>query len=330
MAKTTKNKCTCFYCGKEYVDTNYYKSNSIFYSNIGKMPYCKQCIEKFYQYFYEKYTNEGCLTPEKKAVKRLCMIFDIYYKEDAYNAAVNNAKKREMNISPMGAYMKMIQLSQYKGKSYDTTIFDEEKEDFVANVPAGVLNGRNVDEKTIQFFGAGFTDEDYKFLKEQYDDWVARHECKTKAQEEIFKRICFKQLEILKATRRGDDTKHLDATFRDLLDTAKLQPKQNAGDTTADNQTFGTLIDKWENTRPLPEIDEELKDVDKIGYYIDTFFKGHTCRTLNVKNAFSNLYSSMMKRFTVNKPEYNLDEDDYDSELNFDTIFGDQSSDLPE
>lgn len=319
MAKTTKNKCTCFYCGKEYVDTNYYKSNSIFYSNIGKMPYCKQCIEKFYQYFYEKYTNEGCLTPEKKAVKRLCMIFDIYYKEDAYNAAVNNAKKREMNISPMGAYMKMIQLSQYKGKSYDTTIFDEEKEDFVANVPAGVLSGRNVDEKTIQFFGAGFTDEDYKFLKEQYDDWVARHECKTKAQEEIFKRICFKQLEILKATRRGDDTKHLDATFRDLLDTAKLQPKQNAGDTTADNQTFGTLIDKWENTRPLPEIDEELKDVDKIALYINIFFKGHLAKMMGLKNGLSNLYNKFMKKYTVEKPEYNNDEN---SDALFDAVFG--------
>lgn len=330
MARTTKNKCTCFYCGKEYVDTNYYKSNSKFYGNICKVPYCKQCVEKFYQYYFDKYTNEGCLTPEKNAVKRLCMAFDIYYKEDAYNAAIDSAKKREMNITPMGAYMKMIQLSQYKGKSYDNTVSDEEKEDFIANVPAAISDSRNVDEATMKFFGVGFSDEDYEFLKEQYDDWVARHECKTKAQEEVFKRICFKQLEILKATRRGEDTKNLDATFQNYLDTAKLQPKQNSGDTTADNQTFGTLIDKWENERPLPEIDEELKDVDKIGFYIDTFFKGHTCRMLNVKNAFSNLYSSMMKRFTVNKPEYNLDEDDYDSEINFDTIFGDQSSDLPD
>ena len=100
-----------------------------------------------------------------------------------------------------------------------------------------------------------------------------------------------------------------------------MQPKQNAGDTTADNQTFGTLIDKWENERPLPEIDEELKDVDKIGLYIDTFFKGHTCKMLDKKNAFSNLYSSMMKKFTVNKPEYESDES-YDSELVFDKMFG--------
>ena len=326
MAKTTKNKFTCFYCGKEYVDTNYYKSNSEFYSNTGKIPYCKQCIEKFYQHYFEIYTNEGCLNPEEKAVKRLCMAFDIYFNAKAFNDAINNAKKRQMNISPMGAYMKMIQLSQFKGKSYDNTVSEEEKEKFIVSSIANTTDDREIDEKTIQFFGTGFTDDDYDYLDREYKDWTARHECNTKAQEEVFKRICFKQLEILKATRKGEDTKNLDATFQNLLETAKLQPKQNSGDTTADNQTFGTLIDKWENTRPLPEIDEELRDVDKIGLYLDIFFKGHTCKMLNVKNAFSNLYSSMMKKFTVNKPEYNSDEDDYDSEMNFDTIFGDALS----
>lgn len=325
--RTKKQKYICFHCRNEYVETNYYKSNSEFYSNIGKIPYCKQCIEKFYQYYYEKYTNEGCLTPEKNAVKRLCMVFDIYYKEDAYNSAIDSSKKREMNISPMSAYMKMIQLSQYKEKSYDTTVSEEERHSFDISASNNISDSRNVDEITIQFFGAGFTDEDYKFLKEQYDDWVARHECKTKAQEEIFKRICFKQLEILKATRRGDDTKHLDATFRDLLDTAKLQPKQNSGDTTADNQTFGTLIDKWENTRPLPEIDEELKDVDKIGWYIDVFFKGHLSKMMGLKNGLSNLYTKFMKKYTVEKPEYS---DEENSEILFDAIFGNQSSDSDE
>lgn len=328
--RTKKEKYICFYCGNEYVETNFYKSFGNFFDNIGKIPYCKQCIEKFYQYYFDKYTNEGCLTPEEKAVKRVCMAMDIYYTKANFDSSMNKIRKDNINISPMGQYMKTIGFNQYKNKSYDTTVSDEEKEKLTNSLlDVSNVSDRTVDEKTTKFFGAGFTDEDYEFLKEEYDDWVARHECKTKAQEEVFKRICFKQLEILKATRRGEDTKNLDATFQNYLDTAKLQPKQNSGDTTADNQTFGTLIDKWENTRPLPEIDEELRDVDKIGYYIDTFFRGHTCRMLNVKNALSNLYSSMMKKFTVNKPEYNLDEDDYDSELNFDTIFGDQPSDLP-
>ena len=327
MAKTSKAKCVCFYCGKEYVDTNYYKSYSRFFSNIGKVPYCKQCIEKLYQQYYDEYTNEGCLTPEKNAVKRLCMAFDIYYSEDAFNSAVNNAKKREMNISPMGAYMKMIQLSQYKGKSYDNTVSDSEKEKFIASVSNSISDSRKADEETIRFFGSGFTDEDYEYLKREYDDWTARHECNTKAQEEVFKRICFKQLEILKATRKGEETKNLDATFQNLLDTAKLQPKQNAGEATAENQTLGTLIDKWENERPLPEIDEELRDVDKIGRYIDVFFKGHLAKMMGLKNGLSNLYNKFMKKYTVEKPEYDNDEN---SEALFDAIFGNTSLDSDE
>ena len=260
--------------GKEYVDTNYYNSNSEFYSNIGKIPYCKQCIEKFYQEYYEKYSNEGCLTPEKKAVQRLCMIFDIYYRDDVFYSSMKKINESNMNISPMGQYMKTIQLSQYNRnkETYENTITQAEQENFAMSSISNMSTDTVVDQKTIDFFGRGFADEDYNFLKREYDDWTARHECNTKAQEEVFKRICFKQLEILKATRRGEETKNLDATFQNLLDTAKLQPKQNSGEAAADNQTLGTLIDKWENERPLPEIDEELRDVDKIGVYIDTFF----------------------------------------------------------
>lgn len=327
--KATKDKFTCFYCGYEYVETNYYNSNSEFYNNIGKIPYCKQCIEGFYQQYYERYTNEGCLTPEKKAVQRLCMIFDIYYRDDVFSSAMNKIKESNMNISPMGQYMKQIQLQQYNRnkETYENTIYEAEQENFAMSSISELSGETTVDHKTIDFFGSGFTDDDYKFLQREYDDWTARHECNTKAQEEVFKRICFKQLEILRATRRGEDTKNLDATFQNLLETAKLQPKQNAGDTTADNQTFGTLIDKWENERPLPEIDEELKDADKIGLYIDTFFKGHTCKMLGEKNAYSNLYSSMMKKYTVDKPEYESDED-CDSEVVFDKFVGNALSDF--
>ena len=248
------------------------------------------------------------------------MIFDIYYKEEVFASSMKKIKEGNMNISPMGQYMKMIQLSQYnrKKETYEDTITQEEQDKFIASMSED-SEGLRTDEKTMNFFGNGFTDEDYDYLKREYDDWVARHECKTKAQEEVFKRLCFKQLEILKATRKGEDTKDLDATFQKLLETAKLQPKQNSGDTTADNQTFGTLIDKWENTRPLPEIDEELKDVDKISLYINIFFKGHLAKMMGLKNGLSNLYSQYMKKYTVEKPEYDGDEN---SEALFDAIFG--------
>lgn len=323
--RTSKEKRTCFYCGKEYVDTNFYKSNSNFYSNIGKVPYCKQCIEKLYQEYFAKYTNEGCLTPEKKSVQRLCMIFDIYYKDDIFYAAIEDAKKRKMNISAMGAYMKMIQLQQYNRnkESYENTITEAEQENFAMSAISDISDEITVDRQTIDFFGVGFTDDDYKYLKREYDDWTARHECNTKAQEEVIKDICFNRLQNLKALRRGEDTKDITASFQKMLDAGKLQPKQNSGDTTADNQTFGTLIDKWENERPLPEIDEELKDVDRIGWYIDVFFRGHLSRMMGLKNGLSNLYGKFMKKYTVEKPEYN---DEENSEVLFDAIFGNPSS----
>lgn len=324
MARTSKAKCECFYCGKEYVDANYYKSYGNFFSNIGKIPYCKQCIEKFYQYYYEKYSNEGCLIPEENAVKRVCMAMDIYYSKANFDSSMDTIKKKNMNISPMGQYMKTIGFNQYRNKSYDNTISDEEKENLVIEVPTVISDSRKVDEATMKFFGAGFSDDDYEFLQEQYEDWITRHECQTKAQEEVFKRICFKQLEILKATRRGEDTKNLDDTFQKLLDTAKLQPKQNSGDAMSDAQTFGTLIDKWENTRPIPEVEEELKDVDKIGLLIHTFYTGHMAKVLNLPSSLTALYDKFMKKYTVERQEYSSDSD---NEALFNSIFGKKNID---
>ena len=99
MAKTNKAKHTCLYCGNNYVETNFYNSYSRLFSGIGKIPYCKQCIEKFYQQYYDEYINEGCLTPEKTAIERVCMTFDIYYTDVVFNSAMN--KIRESNKSTL-------------------------------------------------------------------------------------------------------------------------------------------------------------------------------------------------------------------------------------
>ena len=325
--KRVKHKC--LYCGKSYVEASFYNSNSIFFGKAGKLPYCKQCIEKLYQYLFDKYNEEGCVYPERKAVKRLCMVFDIYYKEDVFNSALKNYKDSEVKTSPMSQYMRIIPLIQYNRnkETYENTITHEEKtmQNLLdSSVSDGMIGDFVADEDTINFFGSGFSNEDYKFLKREYDDWTARHECKTKTQEKIFKNICFNRLQNWKALQRGEETKDITAAFQKMLDSGKLQPKQNSGDTMADNQTFGTLIDKWENTRPLPEIDEELKDVDKIGWYIDIFFRGHLSKMMGLKNGLSNLYTKFMKKYSVEKPEYS---DEENSEILFDAIFGNPSSD---
>ena len=44
---------------------------------------------------------------------------------------------------------------------------------------------------------------------------------------------------------------------------------------------------------------------------------------MGIKNAFSNLYTKFIKKYTVNKPEYDSDDS---SEVIFDAIFGNQDS----
>ena len=157
------------------------------------------------------------------------------------------------------------------------------------------------------------------FLENEYQDWTTRYPCENKSQELLFKRICFKELEIDKAQRDGKDTKELDATLQNLMGSLNIKPSQKTSNALTDNLTFGQLIDKWEQEKPIPEPEEEFKDVDKIGLYIDVFFKGHLSKMMGLKNAFSSLYERFMAKYTVTKPQY---DEDFDSESLFDQIFG--------
>ena len=301
-------KCPC--CATSYVklDDNFPASQSELYAGWNyHLPICKRCLDRMFEHYTEVYGND-----EDKAIRRICEKYDIYYCESLLSAS----RKITKNRSRIHTYISKANLVQYKGKTFDTTL-DEERTGDIIETLDDVKDAKKAKLKTVKFFGTGFSDDDYQYLQEQYDDWTTRHECKTKAQEEVFKRICFKQLEILKATRNGENTKDLDYTYQQLLDTANLKPKQTNMDALAEDRTFGQLIKIWENEKPIPEPDEEFKDVDGIGRYISIFFLGHLAKMVGIKNKFSRMYEEEMNKYTVTKPEY-----EEDTEALFDAIFG--------
>lgn len=324
MDTSANKQLVCTRCGKEQrADKNFYRSNSTIYGFTGYIPICKNCVNELYDYYWNKYGNEDLqgqkkVQAQKKVVRRICMLLNVYYEERIVETALSNVK-----TTLMAAYFRFVSLSQYKKDTFDKTLDNENiNETMSLGLVGDDVENYEVPEEVKKRFGQGFTNADYIYLQEQYEDWTTRHECQTKAQEEIFKRICFKQLEIHKATLKGEDTKDLDATFQKLLETAKLQPRQNAADTISQAQTFGTLIDKFENTRPLPEIDDELKDVDHIGMYLEVFFKGHLAKVMGLRNGVSKHYEEQIKKYTVTKPELNEEED---TEALFDALFGNSS-----
>lgn len=317
---TTSKKETykCWCCGNEYtkLQSNFTPTNFPIFKHYGYYPVCRKCTDKFYPEMISFFDDS-----EEKAIEFICMMYGLYFNESPLAAS----RKISEHRSRIHTYSSKVQIKPWIGLSWLDTLKERfAKENDLIETYDDVKEDKKTKLKTVKFFGTGFSDDDYQYLQDQYTDWTTRCECKTKAQEEVFKRICFKQLEILKANRLGLNTKDLDKTFQDYLDTANLKPKQNNLDALSDAQTFGTLLAKWENERPLPEIDAELKDVDKIGLYIDVFFRGHLAKMMGLKNGLSNLYNKFIKKYTVERPEYEGDED---NEALFDAIFGSQTDD---
>ena len=235
----------CTHCGdKIYYNlrNKSYMTNSEIFKNTGIIPCCKKCMDEIYDIQYSKYKAKY-KDPVRKTIQKICMIYDLYYDDHAIDIALNKSMDRQIPV--LSAYFSIINLRQYKNKTYDDSYFIDDS--IICD-----KNENYVSNETIEFFGEGFTNDAYIFLKREYDDWITRNECNSKQQEEIFKNICFKQWELHLARIEGKDTATLDKSFREYLDSAGLQPKQK-GQTISESQTFGTLINKWENEKPIPD-----------------------------------------------------------------------------
>lgn len=329
-APSSPSKLVCLRCGEVVDIKRYYSSRSGLYAKYGRLPICQNCLDEVYDEYLDEYKKKDSLNPEKKAVERVCMAFDVYYCDKLFESALKGWEN-DGSFSLISYYMQRSRLKAYITKTYDDTMKDKLRMSIDDRSVKSIYDDTDADmdarvKEAIEMFGKGMSRDDYLFLYDKYKNWTARHECNTMSQEENFKRICMVQLQLWKADVAGDigASKQLNEQYLKLTDASKLMPKQNTGDATADNQTLGTLIEKWENTRPIPECDEELKDVDKIGVYLDTFFRGHLAKSLGIKNSMSLLYDKFMAPYTVQKPEYKEDEN---NESLFEAVFGNTSVD---
>ena len=290
----------------------------------GYFPVCKDCLKLMAE---QRKSHREQSKECKESVQRVLRFMDRAYIDDWYVQCVQNVRDQNADAgifdehpSAFASYIRgLSSLPQFsKYVCWEDSIFgddgsvDDKVEETGKIVKSTVVEGK-------KHFGSTFSDEDLMFLETEYRDWIARYECNTKAQEKVFRGLCMNELQRMNAIKKGLPTKDLDKAYQDWLDAGNLKPKQNTMDTFSEAQTLGTLIQKYEEERPLPKIDPDLEDVDKIGLYIDSFFKGHICKVLGIKNRFFNIYENVMKKYTVSSPQYDEEED---SEAIFDKVFG--------
>lgn len=300
----------CHKCGEFKVDDAFYKSHL---NGSGKFHYCKQCVMELATDYDKK---ENKYTDNKEKTIEVCKMMDIPFIESLYNSCLSsiNAEVKERNRETAWKQMVTVlhSLPQYVGKRWVDSEFNEFSED-----PTVIT--RQPRKEIIKIFGSGFTNEDYLYLQDQYDDWRSRTQVDSKSQETYVVQICFAQLNLWKAQRSGKDTKELVKALDQLMNGANLQPKQNVSNAATDSLTFGQLIEKWEMEEPIPEPDPEFKDVDGIGHYLRVWFSGHLSKALGLKTVYSQEYEDEIAKYTVTKPE--IQEEGSSDEI-YDTLFG--------
>lgn len=304
----------CHNCGEFHTKESFY-SDKRFAS--GYYPECKKSL-LFQATDYDNKTKS--FIDNRKKTLYVFQKLNLPFVESVYKSALTTIQANVGEKTRGTAYQHMLvsikSLPQYYGLTWENSEFDSEEQD---KLNEEINENSRIIKSAKKRFGNNYTNTDLLFLETEYQDWISRYPCDNKSQEVLFKNLCFVQLNIEKAQKAGKDTKDLFKSQQDIMSSLGIKPSQNNSNALVEAQTFGTLIQKYEETRPLPDIDPELEDVDKIGLYIDVFFRGHTNKMLGLKNRFSDLYERFMSKFTVSKPEYDSNDD---SESLFEKIFG--------
>ena len=278
---------------------------------------CKECILDL----CTDVSKDGIRTDNRQKTIDTFRRLNWYFNERDYRAqmeSLNEGTGEKIRSTAVQQLIVMIRsLPNWRGLSYADSDFgiddtDNNSEENTKIVQKTLKNAK-------KRFGSSYSNEDLMFLENEYQDWITRYECNTKAQETIFERLAFKKWEINKATKAGQSTKDLDKTYTELLSSINILPRQNSGNGLMDSLSFGQMIEQWEEHDPVFDPDPEFADCDGIGKYLRVWFKGHLARALGLDNGYSREYDEYIKQYTVTKPEYN---EDGKSEDIYQTLFG--------
>jgi len=209
---------------------------------------------------------------------------------------------------------KISSLGQYKGMTYyNNSVF--ETKPVISSIGAPTdseeVEDRSDYYKELADFWGLTKPEEIDFLQYEYEQLTNAYE----SEDSYAMRILFQEVSHLRLTikKNRENNKPVDKelkTLQDLLGSANIKPVQETGANATDQATFGTLIKKYENERPIPEPDEAWKDVDGIKKYVQVWFLGHLCKMLGINNDYVEMYEEELAKHTVETPEYEDDSEE--------------------
>lgn len=284
--KPIKKTLVCSDCGQEKdLIKEFYASSSPFHKHTGRLSVCKDCFWNF-------------VSDDIDKLKIALRMVDKAFLTDLLKSSQEEITTTGKSLIP--TYMKNLSMPQYKNHTWDDSDFDSFKSSrsIEVNDKESELNNKEV-VYLKTFWGKGYDTEDLIWLQSEYEDWINRYECDSKGMETLIQEICKQQLDINIRRSNGEKVDQQLKTLQDLLGSSNLKPVQETGANAVEQETFGTLIKKFEREKPIPEPDPEWKDVDGIGKYIRTFFFGHMAKAIGAENKFQDEYDKEIAKYTI-------------------------------
>ena len=314
----------CSRCAKAYGTKkgNFPVSYSVLYKGTDYMHICKECINSM----FNRYLSQS--GDEKLAVRQMCRKLDLYWNESIYNAV----KLKNTSRTIMTSYITKTNTTTYAGKCYDDTLIDEgtlwnngtitNEQIDQAEPKTDDLEEIDISEDIISFWGPGYTPDMYLDLEQRKAYWMsnfpkdAEIDIGTQA---LIRQACNLEIDINRDRAVGKSIEKSVNALNAVIGSMGLKPAQKKSDdldNIINNTPLGVWAEKFEYYQPIPEIDDDLKDVNRLQKYIFTWM-GHLCKMLNKKAGFTKLYDEMIEKLRIERPE---SEDEDDEELLMDVL----------
>ena len=309
------DRSVCYRCGIAYGRRkgNFPVCYAGMYRGAGYLPFCKNCVDSMYNEYLAQCGDS------KQATRQMCRKLDLYWNEQIFDSVDRKSTTR----TAMTNYIQRVNNLAYAGKSYDDTLIAEgglwkkpdvvvvEEPEPVESDPA--LSMDDIAQEVIEFWGPGYTPEMYMELEQRlqyYRAQMPEGAQKDLGSETLLRQIAMMEIDINRARADGKSVDKMVNSLNSLVSALNKPTKGTVSDTASANTPFGVWIKRWEDERPLPEIDESMKDVDGIVKYVLTWVTGHIAHMLKIKNARTPLYDDAIRKLRVEHPEYDEDDDE--------------------
>lgn len=271
---------TCISCApaeSSHPVSYYYASASPFHAD-GLVPMCKECIIK-HSFNFEKGAIDyprflAVLRQVDKPFKKAVLDSAFAEFENVYTLDKVKEETRRANMfQVIPNYFKILASnSKYKslrwadGEVADGAISPIPEHDFDAPYMQPVT------EQMRQRFGLGFSDDDYRMLNAEYEEWCESlgGEPSDKSKREVIKNCCFAKLATVHGVIDGANISQLITSFNNSLSVGALKPQEKKQ---AEITPLGLVIKDIQQYAPAEFYRDKYahKDVQQYEEYIERF-----------------------------------------------------------